>query len=156
PLLAAAGVEPGGGVGTVALPDHRYVVEAERADVVAIVEPDPSGPRVRLLERPPARFVATIDSSRRLYSIVASGGGETLPINSMPIASAALEGVLARAYVALAAELMGTVRWLFDTTLAYAKTRVQFDRPIGSFQAIQHKLANMAPVKEQAWSAAYY
>jgi len=64
--------------------------------------------------------------------------------------------VLARAYVALAAELMGTVRWLFDTTLAYAKTRVQFDRPIGSFQAIQHKLANMALVKEQAWSAVYY
>ena len=52
--------------------------------------------------------------------------------------------MLARAYVALAAELMGTVRWLFETTLAYAKARVQFDRPIGSFQAIQHKLANMA------------
>jgi alkylation response protein AidB-like acyl-CoA dehydrogenase len=156
PLLAAAGAEPGVGVGTVALPEHPYVIEAERADVVAIVEPDPSGPRVRLLERPPARFVATIDSSRRLYSIVASGGGEAMPINGVPIAGAALEGVLARAYVALAAELMGTVRWLFDTTLAYAKARVQFDRPIGSFQAIQHKLANMALVSEQAWSAVYY
>jgi alkylation response protein AidB-like acyl-CoA dehydrogenase len=51
---------------------------------------------------------------------------------------------------------MGTVRWLFDTTLAYAKARVQFDRPIGSFQAVQHKLANMALVREQAWSAVYY
>ena len=80
----------------------------------------------------------------------------SVPINGVPITGDALDGVLARAYVALAAELMGTVRWLFDTTLAYAKTRVQFDRPIGSFQAVQHKLANMALVKEQAWSAVYY
>jgi alkylation response protein AidB-like acyl-CoA dehydrogenase len=151
PLLDAIGAEAGAGVGTVALPDHPYVVEAERAGVVAVVEPGPSGAQVRLLERPPARFVATIDSSRRLYSVDADGAG-----NGVPITGDALDRVLARAYVALAAELMGTVRWLFDTTLAYAKTRVQFDRPIGSFQAVQHKLANMALVKEQAWSAVYY
>jgi hypothetical protein len=138
-------------VGTVALPDHPYVLEAERTDAVAVVEPGPSGPQVRIIERPPARFVATIDSSRRLYAVDASGSGEVVPITGD-----ALDGVLARAYVALAAELMGTVRWLFDTTLGYAKARVQFDRPIGSFQAIQHKLANMALVKEQAWSAVYY
>jgi alkylation response protein AidB-like acyl-CoA dehydrogenase len=151
PLLGAAGADAGTGVGTVAFPDHPFVLEAERADVVAIVERDPSGLRVRIIERPPARFVATIDSSRRLSSVDSSRDGE-----GVPITGDALDGVLARAYVALAAELMGTVRWLFDTTLAYAKTRVQFDRPIGSFQAIQHKLANMALVKEQAWSAVYY
>ena len=69
PLLRAIGVEAGAGVGTVALPDHPYVLEAERADVVAVVEPGPSGAQVRVIERPPARFVATIDSSRRLYSV---------------------------------------------------------------------------------------
>jgi hypothetical protein len=151
PLLDAIGAEVGAEVGTVALPDHPYVVEAERADVVAVVEPGPSGPEVRVVERPPTRFVATIDSSRRLGSVDASAPGDAAPINGD-----ALERVLARAYVALAAELMGTVRWLFDTTLAYAKARVQFDRPIGSFQAVQHKLANMALIKEQAWSAVYY
>ena len=150
PLLGAIGAEVGAGVGTVAFPDHPYVLEAGRADVVAVVESHPSGRQVRMIERPAARFVATIDTSRRLYSIDTGGAGE------VPIADDALEGVLARAYVALAAELMGTVRWLFDTTLAYAKARVQFDRPIGSFQAIQHKLANMALVREQAWSAVYY
>ena len=150
PLLAAIGAEAAAGVGTVAFPDHPYVLEADRADVVAVVESHPSGGQVRMIERPAARFVATIDTSRRLYSIDTGGAGE------VPIADDALEGVLARAYVALAAELMGTVRWLFDTTLAYAKARVQFDRPIGSFQAVQHKLANMALVKEQAWSAVYY
>ena len=151
PLLAAIGAEAGAGVGTVAFPDHPYVLEADRADVVVVVESHPSGGQVRMIERPNARFVATIDTSRRLYSIDAGGAGD-----GVPIADDALDGVLARAYVALAAELMGTVRWLFDTTLAYAKTRVQFDRPIGSFQAVQHKLANMALVKEQAWSAVYY
>ena len=150
PLLGAIGAEVGAGVGTVAFPDHPYVLEAGRADVVAVVESHPPGGQVRMIERPAARFVATIDTSRRLYSIDAGGAGE------VPIADDALDGVLARAYVALAAELMGTVRWLFDTTLAYAKARVQFDRPIGSFQAVQHKLANMALVKEQAWSAVYY
>jgi alkylation response protein AidB-like acyl-CoA dehydrogenase len=151
PLLRAVGVEAGAEVGTVALPDHPYVVEAERADVVAVVEPGPSGADVRFIERPPARFVATIDSSRRLASVDTGGPGA-----GVPVSGDALDVVLARAYVALAAELMGTVRWLFDTTLAYAKARVQFDRPIGSFQAVQHKLANMALVKEQAWSAVYY
>jgi hypothetical protein len=156
PLLGAIGAEVGAGVGTVAFPGHPYVLEADRADVVAVVERRPSGAQVRVIERPAARFVATIDTSRRLYSIDAGGEGNSVPIDSVPIADDALDGVLARAYVALAAELMGTVRWLFDTTLAYAKTRVQFDRPIGSFQAVQHKLANMALVKEQAWSAVYY
>jgi hypothetical protein len=151
PLLRAVGVEAGAEVGTVALPDHPYVVEAERADVVAVVEPGPSGAEVRVIERPPARFVATIDSSRRLASVDTGGPGA-----GVPVSGDALDVVLARAYVALAAELIGTVRWLFDTTLAYAKARVQFDRPIGSFQAVQHKLANMALVKEQAWSAVYY
>ena len=51
--------------------------------------------------------------------------------------------MLERATVALAAEMVGTARRLFDMTLAYAKEREQFDVPIGSFQAIQHKLADM-------------
>ena len=52
--------------------------------------------------------------------------------------------------------MLGTTRWLFDTTLAYAKVRVQFGKPIGSFQAVQHKLANMRLALERAWSSVYY
>ena len=52
--------------------------------------------------------------------------------------------------------MVGTARRLFDMTLAYAKERYQFDVPIGSFQAIQHKLADMALDVERAWSAVYY
>ena len=64
--------------------------------------------------------------------------------------------MLERATVALAAEMAGTARRLFDMALAYAKERVQFDVPIGSFQAIQHKLAEVALDLERATSAVYY
>jgi alkylation response protein AidB-like acyl-CoA dehydrogenase len=52
--------------------------------------------------------------------------------------------------------MVGTARRLFDMALAYAKERVQFDVPIGSFQAIQHKLAEMALDLERATSAVAY
>ena len=52
--------------------------------------------------------------------------------------------------------MVGTARRLFDMTLAYAKERVQFDVPIGSFQAIQHKLADMALAFERATAAVHY
>jgi alkylation response protein AidB-like acyl-CoA dehydrogenase len=58
--------------------------------------------------------------------------------------------------VSLAAEMVGTARHIFDMTLAYAKERNQFDRPIGSFQAIQHKLADMSLALERATSAVQY
>jgi alkylation response protein AidB-like acyl-CoA dehydrogenase len=95
--------------------------------------------------------VATIDPSRRLFEVPVPEGLERIPL-----AAGALESALERAYVALAAEMLGTARRLFEMTLAYAKQREQFDHPIGSFQAIQHKLANMALTLERAWSAVYY
>src|ERR687883_513815 len=58
--------------------------------------------------------------------------------------------------VILAASALGLAQRAFDDALAYAKERKQFGRPIGSFQAIQHKLADLALVWEQAWSAVYY
>ncbi len=61
-----------------------------------------------------------------------------------------------RATVAVSAELVGTARRLFDMALEYAKQRVQFDHPIGSFQAIQHKLADVSLVVERADSAVQY
>ena len=57
--------------------------------------------------------------------------------------------------IALAAEQLGGAQRCLDLSVAYAKERVQFGRPIGSFQAIQHKCADMMLAVECARSAAY-
>ena len=56
----------------------------------------------------------------------------------------------------LAADTVGTARHLFEMALQYAKERYQFDVPIGSFQAIQHKLADVSLAVERARSAVQY
>jgi alkylation response protein AidB-like acyl-CoA dehydrogenase len=60
------------------------------------------------------------------------------------------------ATVALCAEQVGGAQRCLDLSVAYAKQRQQFGRPIGSFQAIKHKCANMLLLVESARSAAYY
>jgi alkylation response protein AidB-like acyl-CoA dehydrogenase len=69
---------------------------------------------------------------------------------------AVLERVLDLAAVALAAEQVGGAQRCLDMAVEYAKVRVQFGRPIGSFQAIKHKCADMLLEVESAKSAAYY
>lgn len=167
PLLAAAGHEllapalTGGITGTVAVAgangvwaanDDRvktFVPEADRVDWVAVVAP---GPTVSLVQSPETRPVATVDFSRRFFEVDAGSGSAA----AQSIDPEAFESVMERATIALAAEMVGTARRLFDMALAYAKERVQFDVPIGSFQAIQHKLADMALDLERATSAVAY
>ncbi|MBC8275113.1 MAG: acyl-CoA/acyl-ACP dehydrogenase [Chloroflexi bacterium] len=55
-----------------------------------------------------------------------------------------LKKVLQKAAVAKCAEMIGGAQYVLEMTVSYAKERVQFERPIGSFQAIQHHCANMA------------
>ena len=68
----------------------------------------------------------------------------------------ALSKTLDLAAVALAAEQVGGAQKCLDTSVEYAKVRVQFGRPIGSFQAIKHKCADMLLEVESGRSAAYY
>jgi alkylation response protein AidB-like acyl-CoA dehydrogenase len=57
---------------------------------------------------------------------------------------------------AYAAELLGASQRMLDESVAYAKDRVQFDKPIGSFQAVKHRLADMLVDVEGMRSAVYY
>lgn len=56
---------------------------------------------------------------------------------------APLDQALDRARICLAAEMLGSLRQVFEITIDYMKTRVQFDVPIGSFQALQHRAAEL-------------
>lgn len=67
-----------------------------------------------------------------------------------------LERTLQLAQIALGAEQVGGAEGVLDMTVKYAKERVQFGRPIGSFQAVKHRLADMMVLVEAAKSAVYY
>ena len=67
-----------------------------------------------------------------------------------------MKKVLIEAAVAECAWMTGGARWVLETSIEYAKTRIAFGRPIGSFQAIQHKLADIALEVEGATSIMYY
>jgi alkylation response protein AidB-like acyl-CoA dehydrogenase len=67
-----------------------------------------------------------------------------------------LSRTLDLAAIALAAEQVGGAQRCLDSAVEYAKSRIQFGRPIGSFQAIKHKCADMLVEVESARSAAYY
>jgi alkylation response protein AidB-like acyl-CoA dehydrogenase len=67
-----------------------------------------------------------------------------------------LSAVIDRGKLMLAAEMMGGAQKVLETTVEYAKIRTQFGRPIGAFQAIQHKCSNMLVDIEGAKSAVYY
>ncbi|HET8628716.1 MAG TPA: acyl-CoA dehydrogenase family protein [Thermomicrobiales bacterium] len=68
----------------------------------------------------------------------------------------ALAATLQRAAVAAAAEQLGATQKCLEMSVGYAKVREQFGQPIGSFQAIKHKLAEMLELAENAHSAVYY
>jgi alkylation response protein AidB-like acyl-CoA dehydrogenase len=73
-----------------------------------------------------------------------------------PLGVGALARLLESSAVAAAAQMVGIAGAALDIAVAYAKQRTQFDRPIGSFQAIKHKCADMLVAVENAKSAAYY
>jgi alkylation response protein AidB-like acyl-CoA dehydrogenase len=97
----------------------------------------------------------TMDQTRKQARLEFSGTPAVL-IGTDGGAEAGLSKTLDLAAVALAAEQVGGAQRVLDASVEYAKTRIQFGRPIGSFQAIKHKCADMLLEVESAKSAAYY
>ena len=68
----------------------------------------------------------------------------------------ALHRVLDQATVAVAAATLGACRRIFEMTVDYAKTREQFGRPIGSFQAVKHRIADLYSIVERSTALLYF
>ncbi|MGH8958443.1 MAG: acyl-CoA dehydrogenase family protein [Acidimicrobiia bacterium] len=114
---------------------------------IFLVEGDGEGVERRSLE--------TLDQTRKLAEVTFSGAKGTL-LGEPDQGVEALRRMLDKAIVLLAAEQVGGAQKCLEMSVDYAKTRHQFGRPIGSFQAIKHKCADMLVQVESAKSAAYY
>jgi alkylation response protein AidB-like acyl-CoA dehydrogenase len=104
------------------------------------------------LTRTPLQTMDTTRKQAKLEfdNVVAS------PLGSTQDGFAAFSKTLDQAAVALSNEMMGGAQKVLEMSVEYAKVRVQFGRPIGSFQAIKHKCADMLLEVESGKSAAYY
>ncbi|MEI2705676.1 MAG: acyl-CoA dehydrogenase family protein [Ilumatobacteraceae bacterium] len=99
--------------------------------------------------------LSTMDQTRKQARLEFDGTPATL-VGADGEGWTTLSTVLDLAAVGLAAEQVGGAQKVLEMAVEYAKVRVQFGRPIGSFQAIKHKCADMLLEVESAKSAAYY
>jgi alkylation response protein AidB-like acyl-CoA dehydrogenase len=137
--------------------EAHYVLDGTTADVLLVVATTPDG--VGLFEVNPRhahrRLSPTLDPTRPL-SVVELSATPAHPLTSADF-TPGLAHTRDVACVALAAEQTGAARRCLELTVDYAKTRDQFGRPIGSFQAVQHRLADLHVLVETAestWLAA--
>ncbi len=136
-----------------------FVIDGHTADVVIVAARTAGG--VSLFWCPGGAegltrtALSTMDQTRKQARLDFAATPATL-IGAEGGGWAVLERVLDLAAVALAAEQVGGAQMCLDMSVQYAKDRVQFGRPIGSFQAIKHKCADMLLEVESAKSAAYY
>jgi alkylation response protein AidB-like acyl-CoA dehydrogenase len=141
---------------------HGFVLDGDRADEIAVVARVDAGDGVGLFVVPQgavkAQRVVALDASRPLAHLRFDGVRvESDRVLGTPGSSArALGRALERATVAAALECVGTCQSLMELTIEHAKNRRQFDQPIGAFQAIQHKCADMFVQVEKARATAYF
>jgi alkylation response protein AidB-like acyl-CoA dehydrogenase len=145
-LPGIASGEKLGTVGVVTNGRAPLVPDAEEAAVIVLVD----GDQATLVERSAAEVekVDTIDSTRRFASVAANGGGEAL--------TGDVQAGLDRVATALASELTGVAQRTMDFAVDYAKERKQFERPIGAYQAVSHRCAQMLMEVESARALTYF
>jgi alkylation response protein AidB-like acyl-CoA dehydrogenase len=136
-----------------------YVLDGAQADLVIVAARTDVGPSLFALDTKDAgvevQALSTLDQTRRQATLV---------LTDAPARLVGVEGdgwnVLSRvldiAAAALACEQVGGAARVLEATVDYVKVREQFGRPVGSFQAVKHKLADMLVELESARSAAYY
>jgi alkylation response protein AidB-like acyl-CoA dehydrogenase len=136
-----------------------FVIDGHVADLILVVGRTDAGLSLFGVKGDAAGLtrtpLATMDQTRKQARLEFADTAAWL-IGTDGGAAAGLSKTLDLAAVALAAEQVGGAQRCLESSVEYAKTRIQFGRPIGSFQAIKHKCADMLLEVESAKSAAYY
>ncbi len=143
----------------------RFVIDGHTADLLLVIAraPGSAGTEGLAIYAVPAATpgvqrhrLPTMDATRALAEVgftdVRVPASAALGAGGWP----AIARALALGHIGLAAEQVGGAQRCLDLSVEYAKVRHQFGRPIGSFQAIQHTLAELFVLVESARSAAYY
>jgi alkylation response protein AidB-like acyl-CoA dehydrogenase len=174
-LVEESGSIDAGHVTTTATPDgdgfvlegaKEMVVEASTADEIAVIARTPGtqgddGVGAFVVSRADVRLdpVDALDATRPLARVALDGvriGADRVLGEPGPATAEAVRRAVEVAATALAVETVGAAQAIFDITLAYAKEREQFGAPIGSFQAIKHKFADMLVALERARATSYF
>jgi alkylation response protein AidB-like acyl-CoA dehydrogenase len=144
------GIASGEARGTVGLlkddGEAKLVPDADSAEVILLLGHEGA----RIVERGQAEIeaVETMDATRRYSRVRGGDEGEALEGDRIP--------GISRVAAALAAELTGIAQKAMEMAVEYARDRKQFGRPIGSYQAVSHRCAQMLLETEGARSASYY
>ena len=145
-LPGIASGELRGAAGMVTGDEAKLVPDADEAQLIVLCGAD----GVSVVERSAASVepVATMDSTRRYARVRAGDGGEALEGEAGPGIGAAV--------LAVSAELTGIAQRAMEMAVEYARDRKQFGRPIGAYQAVSHRCAQMLLETEGARSATYW
>lgn len=124
------------------------VLQGGTADLLIVTAIDAAGPGLWLVDAAAAE--------RRPWRLADGSSAAEVTLHGAPGTRLGgadlLPPVLALARLGAAAEMLGLMQRLFDTTLAYVKTRQQFGQPLGTFQVIQHRMTDAYVALEQARS----
>ncbi|MFD7609425.1 acyl-CoA dehydrogenase family protein [Streptomyces sp. NPDC059828] len=134
PLSAAPGAEPPTG------PAVSAVADAQFADVLLVTRTD----GLYAVRRTDARITPQLplDLTRPLATVTAEGAAGTRLADAATARAAVHRGLLAGAGL-LASEQLGVAEWCLEETVRYTRERYQFNRPVGSFQALKHRMARL-------------
>jgi alkylation response protein AidB-like acyl-CoA dehydrogenase len=140
----------------------RYVAWSHVADVLLIPARAPEGPSLFLVDPSASGLTSSplqsMDPGLRLAHLTL----DRVPVRADEAlgapgsAGALVARLLRRGAIGAAAEMLGAARRCLDMAVGYAKVREQFGQPIGSFQAIRHKCAEMLLETENSHAAVYY
>jgi alkylation response protein AidB-like acyl-CoA dehydrogenase len=131
------------------------VLDGHTADWVLVPARTQQGIGTFVVEAPAAEPVASLDVTRKLARLVLVDRPAE-PVGPDGDHTAIWRRVVDDGAVALCAETLGSMERAFELAVEYAKVRVQFDRPIATFQAIKHKAAEMLERIELARVGVHY
>ena len=136
----------------------RFVPDAGSADFIVCAAPIGGEFCLFVASGLKTTHTPALDLTRPLYDVVMDGVMVTDEnmIARGTKAHDVLDAAIDLATAGLTAEMTGGMQRLLEIAVAYAKTRKQFGRPIGQFQAVQHLCADMLLLTESSRSAAYY